>query len=208
MNQAFENNWRRAWALLGLGVPASEGVDDLFQVLCSCYAEPHRKYHTLQHLGECLALCEQDSALARYPGEVAIGLWFHDAVYAHGQGDNEAASADWARRVLLRAGAGDEVASRVHALVMATRHSQLPASPDEQLLVDIDLSILGAGPARFAEYQQQIRQEFAHVPDAVFAAKRQAVLRAFMARKHIFSTPDYRHRFEAAARDNLRAALG
>ena len=35
---------------------------------------------------------------------------------------------------------------------------------DEQLLVDIDLAILGADTARFAEYQTQIRREYAHVP--------------------------------------------
>ncbi len=71
--------------------------------------------------------------------------------------DNEAASADWAARALRAAGADDALVGRVHALVMATRHDQAPATPDEQLLVDIDLSILGAAPARFVEYERQIR---------------------------------------------------
>ena len=46
---------------------------------------------------------------------------------------------------------------------MATRHAALPAGGDEQLLVDIDLAILGASAARFAEYERQIRAEYAFV---------------------------------------------
>jgi hypothetical protein len=36
---------------------------------------------------------------------------------------------------------------------MATCHTAKPADADQQLLVDIDLAILGAEPARFAEYE-------------------------------------------------------
>ena len=203
MSDALEHHWAWTWGLLGL--PPSP---ELYAWLCRSYAEPHRKYHTQQHLSECLALCEQDGELAQRPGEVAIALWFHDAIYRHGRNDNELASADWAHRALLMAGLGLEAADRVHALVMATCHTQAPVTPDEQLLVDIDLSILGAGPSRFAEYQQQIRDEYAHVPQELFSQKRREVLRAFMAREQIYCTAAYRQRLEARARDNLRLALG
>ncbi len=115
-----------------------------------CLLQPAApQIHTPQHLGECLDLWRRDAALAQHPGEVAVALWFHDAVYEHGRADNETASADWAAQVLRDAGADGESARRVHAMVMATRHDQLPVTPDEQLLVDIDLSILGAAPVRF-----------------------------------------------------------
>ena len=203
MTSTFENSWRAAWRDLALADPGRA----LFESLCVRYAEPHRRYHTLQHLAECLAHFERERALARHPGEVAIALWFHDAIYDTQRHDNEAESAAWARRALCEAGARDEVADRVHALVMATRHSETPATTDERLLVDIDLAILGADAPRFAEYERQIRDEYAFVPEPVFRAKRREVLQAFDARRPIYATPALRERLEAAAHANLERSL-
>jgi predicted metal-dependent HD superfamily phosphohydrolase len=192
-----------AWASVGAG----DGK--LLQAeLLARYAEPHRAYHSQQHLGECLTLFGEMRGLAERPAEVEIALWFHDAIYDVHRHDNEALSADWARKALLGAGAAAEVAERVAALVLATRHSVAPATPDEQLLVDIDLAILGAVPARFAEYEAQIRIEYAHVPVEVFNDKRGAILAGFLDRPVLYATPALRQRFEAQARANLQAALG
>lgn len=193
---------KQAWTALG-----ARGAETLHAELLARYAEPHRGYHTQQHLDECLALFGEFSHLADRPAEVEIALWFHDAIYDVHRHDNEALSADWARSALLQAGAAADVAERVAALVLATRHSVAPAMPDEQLLVDIDLAILGAAPARFAEYEVQIRREYAHVPAALFSEKRGAILAGFLARPVLYGTPALRERFEARARANLQAAL-
>jgi len=199
----LSSSWHLAWRDLGIGEP--EPV--ILASLLARWSEPHRRYHTLQHLGECLALFDAERALAEHPGEVAIALWFHDAVYDTGRHDNEAASADWAARVLDAAGAASDVAGRVRALILATRHDQAAATADERLLVDIDLAILGSDAARFAEYERQIRDEYAFVPDAVFRAKRGEILRGFLARPVLFSTLALAGRFEATARVNLAAAV-
>jgi len=175
--------------------------------LLARYAEPHRAYHTQQHLSECLALFDELRHLAVHPAEVEAALWFHDAIYDVHRHDNEALSADWARAALLQASASVDVAARVHALVMATRHSVAPQTSDEQLLVDIDLAILGAPPQRFAEYEAQIRREYAHVPQDVFTAKRGEILAGFLARPVLYGTAALRERLDATARANLRAAI-
>jgi len=200
---ATDPAWHAAWRDLRLSAPAPAVFDELV----GRWAEPHRRYHTLQHLRECLTLFEQLRDDARHPGEIAIALWFHDAVYDTSRHDNEAASADWAGRALLDAGASAQVAQRVHALIMATRHAQVPATADAQLLVDIDLAILGAPPGRFDEYERQIRAEYAFVPEALFREKRGAVLRGFLQRPTIFATAACRQRFEATARSNLAKAI-
>ena len=199
----LSSEWSEAWQDLRLPIPAPEGLASLI----ARWSEPHRRYHTLQHLRECLDLFERHRALAEPRGEVAIALWFHDAVYDTGRHDNEAASAAWARRVLLEAGADAAVADRVHALIMATRHSEVPGTSDARLLVDIDLAILGAEPARFAEYERQIRDEYGFVPEAVFRDKRAAILRGFLARPELFSTPACADRLAAPARANLARAI-
>jgi len=194
--------WNRAWQTLGLPAPAA-----LLPRLLACYAEPRRHYHTAQHLGECLTHLERVWAQAERPGEIALALWFHDAIYDVHAPDNEAQSAAWARRALQEAGAPDDVAGRVHALVMATRHDAPPQGGDARLLVDIDLAILGAAPERFAEYEQQIRAEYAHVPAAVFNARRRALLADFLARQPLYLTPHFHAELEAQARANLQTAL-
>ncbi len=196
-------DWSTVWRDLALTAPDPSVLDEVVRR----WAEPHRRYHTLQHLRECLALFEQLRGGAQHPGEVAIALWFHDAVYDMARHDNEGASADWASRVLRDAGATAQVAQRVNALIMATRHTQAPTTADAQLLVDIDLAILGATPVRFDEYELQIRAEYAFVPEALFREKRRAVLRGFLERPTIFSTAACRQRFEAPARSNLAKAI-
>ena len=203
MSTHLSSDWADAWRDLRLLVPAP----DVLASLLARWAEPHRRYHTLQHLRECLELFARDRALTEHPGEVAIALWFHDAVYDTSRHDNEAASAQWARRVLVEAGAVAAVADRVHALIMATRHSEVPRTPDAKLLVDIDLAILGAEPLRFAEYERQIRDEYGFVPEAVFRDKRAVILRGFLERPALFATPAYAERFDLPARANLARAI-
>lgn len=201
--RTFAHAWRDAWSALGLAAPSGPVLDDLL----ARWAEPHRRYHTPQHLDECLRLFAGHRAQAEHPGEVAIAVWFHDAVYDTGRHDNEAESAAWAARVLREAGAAPAVTARVESLILATRHSVAAATADERLLVDIDLAILGAAPARFEEYDRQIRDEYGFVPEALFRARRAEVLRGFLARPAIFRTGAFAERFEQPARANLARAL-
>jgi predicted metal-dependent HD superfamily phosphohydrolase len=195
--------WRRSWR--ELGQPAADEV--LYHRLVACWREPHRHYHTLQHLYECLDLFEGVRSTAQRPGEIELALWFHDAFYDPTRDDNEERSAEWARASVLEAGLPRDVADRLHALVMATRHEAVPQDADAQLLVDVDLAILGSAPARFDESDEQIRLEYAHVPEDEFRAGRRRVLGDFLARPRLYSTESFHSRFERQARENLGRAL-
>ena len=199
----FEDSWARAWKGVGARGDGRAVLDELL----ARYGEPHRKYHTTQHLLECLAGFNRICTLPPHPTEVEMALWFHDAIYDVNRHDNEAQSADWAYRALIDQRAPAAAAELVRSLVMVTRHAGLPATPDEQYLVDVDLSILGAVPARFAEYEMQIREEYAHVPDAIFRDKRREILRTFLDRSRIFTTAHFHQLLEDRARENLRIAI-
>lgn len=199
----LQTSWHRAWTALGL-TPAA----DLQQRLLTAWAEPQRHYHTLQHLSECLTHFETTHALAERPGEVAIALWFHDAIYDLKAKDNELRSAQWAVQELQHSGADETLCQRVHALIMATCHDAAPTEPDAQLLVDIDLAILGASPERYAEYDQQVRAEYAWVPQLIYGFKRKQVLQGFLQRPQIYSTAHFQQALEIQARSNLRKATG
>ncbi|RZL10368.1 MAG: N-methyl-D-aspartate receptor NMDAR2C subunit [Rubrivivax sp.] len=198
----LEESWQRAWHSLAL-TPAS----GLCQRLIEAYGQAHRRYHSLQHLRECLDLLPPVRGLATHPGELELAIWFHDAVYDVKGKDNELRSAQWAARELRQSGASPDQAQRVHALIMATCHTATAPDADSQLLVDIDLSILGADPARFAQYDAQIRAEYRWVPGPIYRMKRKSVLRGFLDRPAIYGTPHFWSLYEAQARANLQAAL-
>jgi predicted metal-dependent HD superfamily phosphohydrolase len=91
---------------------------------------------------------------------------------------------------------------------MATRsHNVGDEDPDARLLVDIDLAILGSAPARFDEYERQVRREYGHVSDENWRVGRARVLQSFLARPRIYATDAYRDALESRARDNLSRSL-
>jgi predicted metal-dependent HD superfamily phosphohydrolase len=194
--------WKAMWRTLGGHEPGG-----LYDELMARYAEPQRHYHTARHLDECFSLLDELGALADHPPEVELALWFHDAIYQPRRSDNETASADWVRASALAAGVKMQTAERVHALVMATRHDAVPQGRDQEVLVDIDLSILGATPARFDEYERQVRAEYAWVPEFLFRRKRRAILGQFMARPAIYATAPLREQLETRARANLARSV-
>jgi predicted metal-dependent HD superfamily phosphohydrolase len=199
----LDKSWSRAWS--GLGLPGNG--EEVRQRLLAAWSEPHRKYHTLQHLSECAAALEPVRAATPHAAEIEFALWFHDAIYDVKRSDNEARSADWAGAELGKAGAPIEAIELVRDLVMITKHDTLPQSLEEQVLLDVDLSILGADEQRFAEFENQVRQEYSFVPGFLFRMKRRSILRTFLAREHIYSTPHFRERLEEAARRNLALAV-
>ena len=195
--------WQDMWRQLG----ASGSDDALFLRLVECYSEPHRKYHTMQHLKECFAHLESVRSFAERAGEVELALWFHDAIYDTRRKDNEERSAEWARDSALAAGLADDQASRIYQLVMATMHNAVPAGTDAAVMVDIDLAILGAEVERFDEYEIQVREEYSWVPGPLYRAGRKKVLQEFANRESIYSTEYFRAEHESRARSNIARSL-
>jgi predicted metal-dependent HD superfamily phosphohydrolase len=196
--------WQRLWGELG----ARTVSGGLLNQLVAAYSERHRHYHTLRHLRECLAQFDAAASLARQPADVELALWFHDAVYDPQRDDNEERSADWARASVLAAGCAPQRAERIAELVLATKGHAAPAGDaDCALLLDIDLAILGASAARFDGYEQEIRAEYAHLPQDRFEAARARVLQSFLDRPRIYLTDAYRDALEPAARSNLQRSL-
>ena len=90
--------------------------------------------------------------------------------------------------------------------MLATRHAAVPVDADAQLVVDIDLSILGASMDDYARYVEGVRKEYAHVPGSLFNRGRRMLLEQFLARERIFLTSVFAP-LEQRARENLRHEL-
>jgi len=194
--------WERCFADLGAPLPPRR----VFDGLVSRYREPHRAYHTLQHIEECFGWFAEARRLMTAPGEIAFALFYHDAIYDPHASDNELKSAQLASDVFEMFVRMD--ARAVGNLISATSlHSADGAGSEIKIMLDIDLSILGADTARFDEYERQVRREYAWVEDRAFREGRSRILNQFLARPVIYSTPFFRDRLEAGARENLKRSL-
>ena len=60
---------------------------------------------------------------------------------------------------------------------------------------------------RFQAFEQQVREEYAWVPEPLFRQKRAEVLEGFLGRPQLYRTPALREALEAQARVNLADAI-
>ncbi|MGI9232146.1 MAG: HD domain-containing protein [Woeseiaceae bacterium] len=180
---------------------------ETFEKLQSAYSEKHRHYHTGVHIDYCLALFDEYRTTAIAPAEVECALWFHDAVYNPMSGDNELKSANWAVRFLRKNGCSDEQCNLVRHLIMSTIHEAPAIDPDAQLLVDIDLAILGTNEKTYERFEIDVRREYKWVPGPLFRRARMKILQSFLDRDSIYSTRPFRDKYESRARSNIEETL-
>jgi predicted metal-dependent HD superfamily phosphohydrolase len=171
------------------------------------YDEPHRRYHTWEHVLACFDAVVRitDASMA----EVELALLFHDAVYEPLASDNERRSAELLVEEGRRVWLDDRLLQRASRLVLATTHraSEAADTPEACVVLDADLSILGSDPRTFDRYERQAREEYARVDDAIYADGRRRILRSFLACPTIYSTPRGRNLWEARARENLERSV-
>lgn len=198
----LEQRFRRTWQTV-----CDSDADTEYAAIVAAYGERHRAYHTLDHVRDCLTELDRWPELAMQPLAVELAIWFHDLVYRPLATNNEAASAARAAE-RLQHGHGDQtLVEQVAELILATSHSFSPQDRDQQLIIDIDLAVLGREPERYELYQAQIRREYRWLPGPFYRRRRAALLRSFLARPAIYSSAELYQRYEQQARDNLARAL-
>ena len=171
------------------------------------YAQKKRYYHTLTHIESMLRLAEENRAAVEDWDVFALAIFYHDAVYQVLKSDNEEKSAALAESRLTQLGFSKDRIDACSALILATKTHQLSTNETCNLLLDIDLFVLGASWERYEEYAGQIRREYAIYPDFLYKPGRKKVLERFLERDFIFKTLAFRTRLEAQARGNLRREM-
>lgn len=194
--------------------PGNDVVENLGADLLARWSEPARRYHTTTHLVEmfwALEELEERREIDDRQGCLArLAAWFHDAVYdpAASPGGNESDSATLARKSLRSLSLKDHDVDAIDRLILLTaRHNADAGKPLDAAFHDADLWILSAAPGRFDEYCDQVRQEYAHVPDAVYGKGRTAILGPLLHRDRIYRTSHALHGWETPARINLGREL-
>lgn len=199
----YELGWASLWSTAGLkGDMKAE-----LQILKKAYSEPHRKYHTLDHIHHCMTELQAGINLTQDPVGVSIALLYHDFVYDPAASDNEAKSAEKAVEFCRRTGLTKSCGRNVRNLILSSSHKEYPIGCDAALVSDIDLAILGRTPVEFWYYERKIREEYDFVPEAAFREGRVKILRRFLDWPRVYSTEFFRNKYEAQARVNLKASI-
>ena len=171
--------------------------------LIAAYTAPGRHYHNLAHIEDCLDALTRVDISAAEREILSEAIWWHDVVYDATRSDNEELSALLAEQHLR-----EDLRQEVGRLIRLTKTHDVRAGDRlGAILISIDLSILGAEPARYDAYAAAIRQEFIHVPEADYRAGRAKVLGQFAARPVIFPDTAFAARYDRQARENLAREL-
>jgi predicted metal-dependent HD superfamily phosphohydrolase len=173
------------------------------------YSEPHRFYHTLEHIE---AMLVQRTKWFKLPKEleeqIDLAICLHDVIYDPMASDNEERSAALAVDWLAMCGIGSEKQERVASLILATKkHAHDEQKILQTILLDLDLGILGASPQAYAKYASQIRQEYAYVPIKEYELGRREVVSYFMDladKGHLYKSEPFKAR-NTFAYQNLKS---
>ena len=204
-NGELQARWVKLWKRVG----AQGDGGEMYRRLFIRYTEAHRAYHTLAHIQHCLREFDAARSLSIDPDTLEMALWYHDAVYDPRAKDNEEASVRLFLQMADYARLSGDFRNTVSRLIMATaQHRSAERGRDVDLLLDIDLSILGQERKVFNEYERGIRKEYAFIPFAEFRAKRADILVGFLQNLPIYRTDFFQDRYDARAILNLQHSLG
>jgi predicted metal-dependent HD superfamily phosphohydrolase len=199
MSDVLRQKWHdllRAWAI------DSDQAESTFEQVREHYDEPGRFYHTLDHVRSVLEIVGSLGSHARNLNAVKLAAWLHDIIYDSRASDNEERSADFAERLFKELSIPE--GRLVAALIRKTKTHEADEDADAQVLIDADLAILGTSEPTYRTYSEQIRQEYAWVPEQQYRTASRQVLERFLMRPKIFQLL---HHLEEPARRNIAAEI-
>ena len=175
---------------------------DIFNSLVSLYSQDYRTYHNLSHIDRMLSWLDKSGGGS---DAIELAIWFHDAIYEPLASDNEEESAQYFT-AHIGSLIDDNLVTDVTRLILATDPRQARSgAADEDLIIDIDLSILGSPPEDYDTYRTAVRNEYSSVSDSDFRVGRISVLQNFLS-EQIYATQLF-GQLEKQARDNIQAEL-
>ncbi|HEU4843486.1 MAG TPA: pantetheine-phosphate adenylyltransferase [Burkholderiaceae bacterium] len=211
----LRKEWETLWDYAHADAPAIAHADQWFVRLTgsTAYGGPARHYHNLDHLVH--GLCEIRVWAANTgpdPRDVDVikqAFWFHDAEYGavHGAVSNEEASVQMWLGSSLCHDMGDAA-----ELIRATDHFQEGAINHrlKDIMLSVDLAILGQDEEVYGNYARGIRQEYIHLTEAKYREQRGGAL-AHLRRKaeaqQLFGNAYFADQYNERAIENMTREL-
>lgn len=189
------------------------------QSIFNAYSEPHRHYHNVDHLMDCLNKLKLVKHLCVFPEKCALALAYHDYIYTIlplKSNNSVQMSANIAKIQLNSMGICSKYIediiintdhfSRELFMELSLRNKQEndPIIKDIRVVVDIDMSILGSSQDTFNRYERDIRKEYNFLSDSSYYPVRIDFIDRMIKKSQIFYTDHFREKYEEKARINLK----
>jgi pantetheine-phosphate adenylyltransferase len=173
------------------------------------YLERQRFHHGIGHVGDMIANFKLVRHLCENPILVEFTIWLHDYfnLTMAGRHQNEEQSGQLAKELALELGLPLSFAEKAEEMILATKHEKPTRDGDTQILLDLDLMVLGANERLFQKYEEGIRKEYDWVYDEQFYPRRLNILQTLMHRSHVYFTDYFRSRYEQQAKENLNRSI-
>ena len=100
------------------------------------YMEPHRVYHTLDHIYSMFQVAQEHNI--KLSDEQVLAILFHDAIYIPGRQDNEAKSAECFMEYCFNLKTVPFDADIVKTIILETK-GHVPSIEESKIVLDLDL---------------------------------------------------------------------
>lgn len=140
------------------------------------YNEPHRFYHTLEHIQEVLKHLNNAGLLKH--DELFLTAVFHDIVYHPRSRTNEEDSAEFFLQQAKTSGLSAEQKEHIKQLILDTKTHKPTVKLSEEFIA-ADLSIFNASFDKLINYEKQIFKEYQSVDFLEYKPKRIEVLKHY-----------------------------
>ena len=174
----------------------SEHVSEL-DVLTHRYTEPHRHYHTLEHIAYMFNKAKQHNIVLSRAQRHAI--WWHDVVYVPGSDKNEENS--WFLAQNYHNHLQDVDWMSIIEMIMDTK-THVPRSDESAIVSDLDMFIVAESAVKYHRYAKQIRREFSMVDDVTYKHGRIKFLSNMLLKPIFYS--DIFKKYENEASENIK----
>lgn len=176
-------------------------IESCWKELEKKYTASSRHYHDLEHLENMFSLLDVVKKDVDDLDTISFAIFYHDIIYKATRTDNEHQSA-----LLFEKRIRHTTFENIDTCMLqieATKKHELSSCNDTNILLDLDLSILGTSNETYDTYCKNIRAEYRIFPDFLYNRGRIKALNHLLSTGSIFKTPYFIERFEQKARENL-----
>ncbi|WP_305857621.1 HD domain-containing protein [Balneatrix alpica] len=162
------------------------------------YNEPHRHYHTLEHILESLSALEQ----LKPPNKkhLQIAIIFHDIIYQYGSSKNEKNSSEFFDKQSANMVGIDK--NLIKDLILVTKRNSEPKSELEKIILDIDLHSFSKNRrSTLRDTALCIKESNGDIESQI------KFIKNLLTKNFIYHTDYYRKKHEKTARLNIQVVL-
>ncbi len=176
-------------------------IQKCWDEIYSCYTDQSRYYHNLSHLSNMLAELESIKSEVKELDTLLFSIYYHDIIYSTSDSNNEYNSAMLFKKRI--ANTSFQYADKCIAQILQTKEHKVTQINDDNILLDLDLKILGESKSDYQVYCQNIRKEYKIYSDTEYSAGRKMALSHLLNLSSIYKTDYFIKNYENNARQNL-----